>query len=303
MSNPLTLETFPEIEGPRVALLADLLGELDADADRRHRCRAEGRPLGPVPPLPELAEELGGEFPIGLAILHGSPGSGKTAFALQSSACCQCPALYVTFEMSPVELLRRITARVTRTYLGKLKSGEFTPAHIRGLAMKAAEACSNLAILDGTRGPVDLASIEAAAGALRGRIGGDHLFIVVDSLHAWADAEQGDAGEYESIGAVCRALGQLAERQGAAVLAIAERNRANSSKHRKTTDHLAAGAGSRKLEYKAEAVLSLESDPDSYDQATGAAMVTLTVAKNRNGSPGKELELKFTGKLQEFTEA
>jgi len=68
--------------------------------------------------------------------MHGQPGTGKTAFALQVAAQCGFPCLYVTCEMAPLELLRRHTARVTRTYLNRFKSGELSPRESLELARR-----------------------------------------------------------------------------------------------------------------------------------------------------------------------
>src|SRR5690349_126228 len=109
---------------PRIVRLGDLLGEWEADAHAAYAARVSGQARGPVTGLLRLDQELGGALTPGVHIAHGQPGAGKTAFALQAATRCDCPCLYVTAEMSPLELLRRIAARVTETFLGRLKSGE-----------------------------------------------------------------------------------------------------------------------------------------------------------------------------------
>ena len=113
---------------PRLYPLGDLLEAWVADAEAAFAARLAGTPRGPLTGVARLDSALGGFLAPGLHILHGEPGTGKTAFALQVAASCGSPALFVTTEMGPLELLRRITARVTNTYLGRLKSGELTAA-------------------------------------------------------------------------------------------------------------------------------------------------------------------------------
>ncbi len=100
-------------ERPRAYLLSALAEALAADVAHRQQERAAGRPLGPVSGLRRLDSMLCGAFAPGLHILQGTPGVGKTAFALGLALECRCPALFVTCELSPLELLRRMVARVT----------------------------------------------------------------------------------------------------------------------------------------------------------------------------------------------
>src|SRR5262245_6513362 len=115
----------PEL--PRLLRLGDLLDDWQADAQAVHDARVNGTPRGPLTGLATLDQQLGGALAPGLHILHGQPGIGKTAFGLQVAASCGCPALYLTLEMSPLELLRRIAARETDTFLGRFRTGELSP--------------------------------------------------------------------------------------------------------------------------------------------------------------------------------
>jgi len=50
-------------------------------------------------------------------------------------------------------------------------------------------------------------------------------------------------------------------------------------------------------------VLDLATDTEKGPDAAGEMAVVLKIAKNRNGSPGRTLNLRFNGALQKFTEA
>ncbi len=285
-----TADTPPR---PRLARLGDLLGELEADAIAAHAARVEGRPRGPVTGLRPLDQELGGALPVGVTAVHGGPGVGKTAFGLQAAASCGGPALFVTCEMAPLELLRRHTARVTGTYLGRLKSGELAPADVLTLARQAAGAAPLLMLADATQAPADADWLRDAARAARG--GAEHLLLVLDSLHSWADALGGDAPEYERLNAALAILRQLAGALNCAMLVTVERNRASMR-----AGGLNAGAGTRKIEYGAEVVLDLTADDKAPPVAPGTVALVATLDKNRHGSPGRKLPLRFTGALQRF---
>lgn len=280
---------------PRMLRIGDLLGELELDATARHTARTTGTALGPVTGLAALDLLLGGCLPPGAHIVHGGPGIGKTALALQIAATCGCPALYVTCEMAPVELLRRLTARATRTYLGKLKSGELPPAMVVELARRAAASAPDLRLADGTQVWASPAWLAEALEVARGQH--PHVLLVVDSAHAWAAGLPGALSEYDGLNLALAALQEIAGRLGCPVLTIAERNRASARQ-----GGLYASAGSRKFEYGAESMLSLERAEEGRDDPAGGPVeVILRVEKNRHGVGGK-VELEWHGALQTFRE-
>jgi len=288
-----------DVPRPRLIRPADLLGQWDADADARHQAKQSGQSLGPVVGLPSLDTALGGSLQTGLHIVHGVPGVGKTAFALHLAVSCGCPCLYVTCEMSSLELLRRITARATSTYLGRFKSGELAPEVSKGLVREAVPQARLLALLDATQSPVLPAMLLDLADATRAlEPASPHLMIIVDSLHSWAEGLPGDMPEYEALNAGLRSLRQIASRLGCPVLAIAERNRTSMK-----DGGLSAGAGSRKIEYGAESVLDLDTEKDAREDSNGEKSITCRISKNRNGASGREIRLKFHGAFQRYTEA
>jgi replicative DNA helicase len=280
-------------ERPRLLRLKSLLDEWEVDAEAAHLAYTTNTPRGPISNLKNLDRELGGALAPGLHVVHASPGVGKTAFCLQVAATSPFPALYLTCEMAPLELFRRHTARVTSTYLGRLKSGEFDPAYSLGLAKQAAAAAPKLAFGDATHTWAMPDWLQKAAIAVKGDA--SHVLIVVDSVHSWAEAAPVDVDEYTALNDGLAALRRIARNLNCPVLAIAERNRAKMS-----AGGLDASAGSRRFEYGAESVLALNRDKD--EGADGEAKVTLTIEKNRNGAAGKRLPLLFNGALQRFTE-
>jgi replicative DNA helicase len=285
----------PEKETARLMLLGDVLGDVRRDADAAHEARLSGQPRGAISGLATLDRELSGAFAPGVHFIHGNAGAGKTAFALQMAADCQSPAMFVTCEMAPAELLRRHTARATGTYLGRLKSGEISGADAEALALRAIEAAPDLAFVDATRAPAPLAFLYDSAQIVKRDA--KHLLIVIDSLHSWAQGVSEGLPEYEALNAGVSDLQRLAARLGCAFLIVSERNRA-SMKDGGTN----AGAGTRKIEYSAETVLDLDKDPDAQTDGAGEENRTLRISKNRHGAAGKPIVLKWHGALQKFRE-
>lgn len=292
---------------PRLLSLVDVLGLALADAEAAYEAAQAGRPRGPLSGLPWLDRELGGCFAPGLHVLHGEPGTGKTALALQIAASAACPALFVTTEMGPVELFRRHMARVMSTYLSKLRSGEFSPETFAGLAREAAAAAPMLAFLDATHAYAAPDLLRELSTLWRDRHqDAAHLLLVVDSLHSWANGAPSTyetSNEYEKLNAAVAALQRLGLELNAAVLAVVERNRASMD-----STSQSAGAGTRRIEYGAETVLAIQREHEGHEKedwkpdARGEYSVHLRVAKNRNGATGPKCSLRFHGALQTFRE-
>lgn len=291
--------TAPEDETPavpRLARLGDLFAEWDAEASAAYEARRTNTPRGPVTGLDKLDLELGGAFAEGVHVLLGNTGTGKTALAAQVATSCRCPCLFISTEMSLLEMLRRLTARLTKTYLGKFKTGELAPQIAAQLVRQAAQQAPGLVLADATLAFPTREWIRVAATATRRDSESRHLLIVLDSLHTWADMAPGDVDEYTRLNMALAALRQLASGLRCTVLVTAERNRAAMR-----AGGVNAGAGSRKIEYGAESVLDLDRDPDAQEDAAGEVPITLKMAKNRNGAAGRKVELRFHGALQQFT--
>lgn len=291
-----------------IAPIYTLAALIDAAADAaktRHEARASGRPLGAVTPIPKLTAALGSAMAPGVHIIHGSPGSGKTAFALQTACECGCPALFVTCEMSPLELLYRITSRVTGTYLQRFKTGELSPEKARQEFNSAALATPSLAILDATRTAVTPTDLLEQAQALRDKAredGHEHFLLVIDSVHSWANGLPSDASEYDTLNIALDSLRQITANLECPALCIAERNRAS-----KDSGGQAASAGTRRFEYGAESVIELHRDmsaaADANAEYSGDIAVTVKVSKNRHGTLTAGIKTLFNGRTQAFREA
>jgi replicative DNA helicase len=298
LPNPEVPKDKATVEKPRLYRMADLLLEWEAEAQASHQAFLEKRPRGPVSGIAKLDRDLGGAFSPGLHIVHGQPGTGKTAFGLQVAAECGVPSLFVTCEMSALELLRRHTARVTGTFLGRLKSGELSPEQSLALARQGALSAPHLALLDATRTPAPWEFLRDCAEIVRAQCaqsGSRHFLIIVDSLHAWVEGAWPGAQEYEALNFGLARLRQLAHETSSPLVLMCERNRESMR-----SGGQSAGAGTRKIEYGAETVIELENDPLQKENVHGEKNITLRLSKNRHGAAGQRTELLFNGALQKF---
>jgi replicative DNA helicase len=103
------------------------------------------------------------------------------------------------------------------------------------------------------------------------------------------------ASEYDALNDGLRALRGIAHELACPVLCIAEQNRASNGK-----GGLSSGAGTRKIEFGAESVFDLQANDST--EPNGDKIVTLTIQKNRHGTPGVVCPLRFDGARQLFTE-
>ncbi len=283
---------------PRFIRPADLLEDGLAVATLRHQSLTTGKALGPaVPCSPKLSRAMGGHFWNGLTILHGPPGSAKTALANQLAAEAECPALIVTCEMDPLELLERHAARATQTFVSKFWTGQLAPSEWLTLMRRTVKTMPQLAFLDGTCAPITLKTLRAAAEATRGA--SPHLLIVIDSMHAWlrGSGVLGNATEYDAIGQGLESLRSMAKELSCAVLVIAEQNRASMG-----SDRQEAARGSGVFEYLAICVISLTREPDAQPDDDGEIPITATVPKTRHGQAGARIDLRFAGRFMGFRE-
>jgi replicative DNA helicase len=279
--------------------LSEFLSELTNEARAAHEARLTGRPAGPITGLGLVDRELGGWFQPGLHFVLGAPGAGKSAFALQAAADCGAPALYVSAEQAPVELFRRLIARRTKTFLGRLKNGELAPAEVERLGRLTCEALAALYVINGTATPD---AIQDAAETLAEKHGGRPL-VVLDSLQAWTRSltRHLKAGsEYDALEMALAELAAVAADCRAPVLVVSHRNRTGN----KASDGggLFGAKGSGSIEYLSETVLGLERSDDSLPDTQGEVKVSLKVLKNRHGVAGGSVDLRFSGRLQAFRE-
>jgi replicative DNA helicase len=246
--------------------------------------------------MPKLEESIGGFIPIGLSIMHGRPGSGKTALGNQLAAQAGCPALVVSLEMRFLELMHRNASRVTGEWIDKFRKHELEPSVWLDKMRKTVATLPQLRIVDATSRAVSMDSVRDMALATRGD--SKHLLIVIDSLHAWARRYRGNATEYDFLGVLITSLAAMAQDLNASVLAIAEQNRAS----RGSTGQDAATANGG-IEYTGELVIALNRDSDAPPDADGERAVNATLAKNRHGEENTRVQLKFHGRTMAFREA
>ena len=286
--------TPPTAPQAKLYNLSDLIGETTEIYAAAEQALKEGRALGPAIEFERLREELGGWFE-GVLALHGGPGSGKTAWAIQTSTTVGCPAIYLTCEMPAATILRRIIANKTGEFLGRLRRGQISAETFQRHARTVAEGLPNYGIIDAYAAPCSVELLKKAVAKMRDR--GDHLLVVVDSVHAWSAGAFPNMDEYAAVSAAVGALREIAAVYRTTVIEIIERNRASMK-----GETMHAGAATRKIEYGGDVIIALDSVGEIETQLRGSVGVNLTLQKNREGRPGTQIGYLFQGATQRFFE-
>jgi len=291
---------------PNPALLADLAYVLHVEELAARTDNAAGRPRGPVTGIKQLDKELGGFMSPGIHTLLAAPGAGKTALALQIAGNCgstehPVPALYVTCEMRPTELLRRIMAQVTGNVLTNFSGGKLAEAELQAQTTKAVETYSRLAIYDSTLDAATPSAIINAAQALKDSFESRHILIVVDSLTDWAAMAAAEMTEYQANELALNSLKKIALALVCPVVVIVHRHRAGNRGDDENSK-MFAGKATGRIEYISESMWNIEGTGDKKPDVNGHTKKKLTIVKNRKGTQDVEIPLLFEGRCQRFTQ-
>jgi replicative DNA helicase len=237
-----------------------------------------------------------------LVILAARPSMGKTAFALNVAENVallgHAPVLFVSLEMSGIELADRLLCSVARVNGHKLRNGSITQEDRKRLVEKAVEISGAPLYVDDSPSRT-VSEIAAVARRIRQREKALGL-IVVDYLQLIEPDNPKDPRQ-EQVAKIARRLKGLAREAGVPVLCLAQLNRqAEEGKdHRPRLSHLRESGA---IEQDADVVMFVHREEyyhrgDEASQYAGQAEII--IAKQRNGPIG-EVELTWEKEFTRF---
>lgn len=283
--------------------IADVLVEAMARLDKRMSgdCKLGGVPTG----LVDLDKILGGLHDSELTILAARPSMGKTALALNiaehAAITNEMSTLFVSLEMSAIELGDRLLCSVARVNGQHMRDGSVSQEEKRKLATSSAEMTNAPLLVDDTPGRT-MTEISAVARRMKRREG--LRLVVIDYLQL-IEPEDKRAPRQEQVATIARRLKRLARELNVPVLCLAQLNRQAEAagNNRPRLSHLRESGA---IEQDADVVMFVHRE--EYYQTTEEARAKVAgeaeimVAKQRNGPTG-DVKLVWLHKFTRFENA
>lgn len=225
--------------------------------------------------FPQLTNQIGGMRDGELIVLAARPGVGKTSLALNimSAVASQArPVLFVSLEMSQVEITQRILSAESQVDSQRIKFGDLGPLHHRAIADAASRIGAWPMWIDdsASKRPSDIASL-----GRRTRRKHRLALLVVDYIQLVIPDERCE-NRQEQVASIARRLKLLARELACPVLCLAQLNR-EAEQGRPQLRHLRESGA---IEQDADVVLFI------HQERPATAERTVIVAKNRNGPTG-----------------
>lgn len=249
-------------------------------------------------------EQCGGFHNGELIILAARPSMGKTALALNMAENIALlgrqPVLFVSLEMSGVELADRLLCSVARVNGHKLRTGNLSQEERQRLVRKAYEVSNAPLFVDDAPGR-SISEIAAVARRIRQREKNLGL-IVIDYLQLIEPDNPRDPRQ-EQVAKIARRLKGLAREQKVPVLCLSQLNRqAEEGKdHRPRMSQLRESGA---IEQDADVVMFVHREEYYHrgdDALQYAGQAELIIAKQRNGPVG-EIELTWEKDFTRFSD-
>ena len=275
-------------------VLQESLDRIDARMDNQHAFG--GLETG----FEDFDQLTGGLQKSELLILAARPSMGKTALAMNMAEYVamhgQVPVLFVSLEMSAIELGDRLLCSVAEVNGNRLRNGTITQDERKQLVKAAADISQSPLFIDDSPSRT---MTEIAANARRLKRRNDLGLIVIDYLQL-IDPDNSRDPRQEQVAKIARRLKGLARELEVPVLCLAQLNRqVESAKDNKPQlSHLRESGA---IEQDADVVMFVhrdeyyQSNEEDREQVRGEA--DLLIRKQRNGPTG---DVKLTW-LHDFT--
>lgn len=285
----------------QVAAIRDVLHEALAriDARMKHEHAFGGLETG----FDDFDEMTGGLHGSELVILAARPSMGKTALAMNVvehiAIDCQQPTLFVSLEMSALELGDRLLCSRAKVNGHKVRNGQISIEESQKLIRTAAEVSTAPLYIDDSPSRT-MTEIAAAARRLKRREG--LALVVIDYLQLIEPDNPRDPRQ-EQVAKIARRLKGLARELQVPVLCLAQLNRQTEAT-RDNKPQLSNLRESGAIEQDADVVMFIHREEyyatseDERERLRGQA--DLMVRKQRNGPVG-DVKLTWIHDFTRFT--
>jgi replicative DNA helicase len=274
-----------------------LLGVNNAIERHKNQGKLLGISFGPRS-FPKVDDICQGLRPKAFFVLAASQGSGKSAlgleWAMNMSYGEQIPVLWISLEMSELDISSRILSKLTRVSTKRIMNGNMESGDLAKIGVAHLMHKGPLYMVSSSG--MTVAQIVALTRKMREIKGIQAVFI--DYIQLIRGTTALGANSYERMGAVSGELKNsiaMSSKIGIPVVAIAQLNRQAASARVSISEHIAE---SYRVAQDADAVITLKkrtADQKLADKKSGEdnGDITLNVDKNRSGEDRKLIPLRF----------
>lgn len=247
-----------------------------------------------------LDKALDGGLHAGLTVLGAVSSMGKTSLMLQMAdtlAAAGRNVLFITIEMSRMELIAKSAVRGTKERARPLLDGRLPEERVRGLISAYRQRTGGRVALWEPDAPLTPAFLDEKVSAFCAQHESPVLFL--DYLQLVAPARAGMT-EKQTTDAAVAMLKQLARRYDMPVIAASSLNR-EAYRPGSAEPGMSAFKESGSVEYSADLLLVLKYRTDAdRENKTGPRRLALTILKNRFGATGESVPLDYEPEKELF---
>ena len=247
-----------------------------------------------------LDKALDGGLHAGLTVLGAVSSMGKTSLMLQMAdtlAAAGRNVLFITIEMSRMELIAKSAVRGTKERARPLLDGKLPEEKVRGLISAYRQKTGGRVELWEPDAPLTPAFLDEKVSAFCAQHESPVLFL--DYLQLVAPARVGMT-EKQTADAAVAMLKQLARRYDMPVVAASSLNR-EAYRPGSAEPGLSAFKESGSVEYSADLLLVLKYRTDAdRENKTAPRHLALTILKNRFGATGESVPLDYEPEKELF---
>ena len=247
-----------------------------------------------------LDKALDGGLHAGLTVLGAVSSMGKTSLMLQMAdtlAAAGRNVLFITIEMSRMELIAKSAVRGTRERARSLLDGRLPENKVRSLISAYRQKTGGRVELWEPDAPLTPAFLDEKVSAFCEQHESPVLFL--DYLQLVAPARAGMT-EKQTADAAVAMLKQLARRYDMPVMAASSLNR-EAYRPGSAEPGLSAFKESGSVEYSADLLLVLKYRTDAdRENKTAPRHLALTILKNRFGATGESIPLDYEPEKELF---
>lgn len=234
-----------------------------------------------------------------LIILAARPSMGKSTFAFNLATNIasknkegKANIAIFSLEMSSDQIVMKMLANIATINSYDIRNGNLTAQQWRYLAV-AVENVSKMNIHFADTSNVTVSEIRAKCRKLSQSQGLD--LIIVDYLQLIA-GEGKNNNRQEEVSNISRSLKQLARELNVPILALSQLSRSIEQRKDEKKPMMADLRESGGIEQDADIILFLYRDKEQE----GSNIVELSIAKNREGAAGKDIQLLFEKEYSRF---